>query len=127
MFDIFDKQVLRITKGNSAEVAITILDKESGEPIVISATDTVIFTANDKSGKTVIQKTLTIDNLGEDGHSLILEIGHDETVLQTGEYPYDVMLVTDDPKKVMTFISSTLVIEPAVGLYTDDVGGDDGE
>lgn len=127
MVDIFDKQLIRITKGNSAEIAISIIDKESGEPIVIGATDTVIFTASDKAGKTVIQKSLTIENLGEDGHSLILEIGHDETMLQTGEYPYDVMLVTEDPKKVMTFISSTLIIEPAVGLYTDDVGGDDGE
>ncbi|MBR4431007.1 MAG: hypothetical protein IKU36_01770 [Bacteroidales bacterium] len=127
MVDIFDKQLLRVTKGNSAEIAISIIDKESGEPIVIGATDTVIFTASDKAGKTVIQKTLTIDNLAEDGHSLLLEIGHDETMLQTGEYPYDVMLVTDDPKKVMTFISSTLIIEPAVGLYTDNVGGDDGE
>ena len=127
MVSIFDKQLLRITKGNSAEIAISIIDKESGEPIVIGATDTVIFTASDKAGKTVIQKPLTIENLGEDGHSLILEIGHDETMLQTGEYPYDVMLVTNDPKKVMTFISSTLIIEPAVGLYTDNVGGDDGE
>lgn len=127
MVDIFDKQLLRVTKGNSAEVVIAITDKESGEPITITASDTVIFTASDKAGKTVIQKTLTIDNLTEDGHSLLLEIGHDETMLQTGEYPYDVMLVTDDPKKVMTFISSTLIIEPAVGLYTDDVGGDGGE
>lgn len=127
MVDIFDKQLLRVTKGNSAEIAIGIIDKESGEPIVIGATDTVIFTASDKAGKTVIQKPLTIENLAEDGHSLLLEIEHTETMLPTGEYPYDVMLVTDDPKKVMTFISSTLIIEPAVGLYTDDVGGDDGE
>lgn len=127
MVDIFDNQLLRVTKGNSAEVVITIKDKESGEPITIGASDIVIFTVSDKAGKTVIQKTLGIENLTEDGHSLLLEIGHDETMLLTGEYPYDVMLVTDDPKKVMTFISSTLIIEPAVGLYTDDVGGDDGE
>ena len=127
MVDIFDNQLLRVTKGNSAEIVITINNKESGEPITIGASDTVIFTASDKAGKTVIQKALSIENLTEDGHSLLLEIGHDETMLLTGEYPYDVMLVTEDPKKVMTFISSTLIIEPAVGLYTDDVGGDDGE
>lgn len=127
MVDIFDNQLLRVTKGNSAEIVITINDKESGEPITIGASDTVIFTVSDKAGKTVIQKTLGIENLTEDGHSLLLEIDHDETMLLTGEYPYDVMLVTEDPKKVMTFISSTFIIEPAVGLYTDDVGGDDGE
>lgn len=127
MVDIFDNQLLRVTKGNSAEIVITINDKKSGEPITIGASDTVIFTVSDKAGKTVIQKTLSIENLTEDGHSLLLEIGHDETMLPTGEYPYDVMLITEDPKKVMTFISSTLIIEPAVGLYTDDVGGDDGE
>lgn len=127
MVDIFDNQLLRVTKGNSAEIVITINDKKSGEPITIGASDTVIFTVSDKAGKTVIQKTLSIENLTEDSHSLLLEIGHDETMLLTGEYPYDVMLVTEDPKKVMTFISSTLIIEPAVGLYTDDVGGDDGE
>lgn len=127
MVDIFDNQLLHVTKGNSAEVVITINDKESGEPITIGASDTVIFTVSDKAGKTVIQKTLGVENITEDGHSLLLEIGHDETMLLTGEYPYDVMLVTEDPKKVMTFISSTLIIEPAVGLYTDDVGGDDGE
>lgn len=125
MVDIFDKLLLRITKGNSAEVAITITDTKSGEPISIGPTDTVVFTANDKNGKTVLQKPLTIANLLEDGHTLLLEIEHDETMLPTGEYPYDIMLVTDDPKKVMTFISSTLIIEPAVGLYTDDIGGGD--
>lgn len=127
MVDIFDNQLLRVTKGNSAEIVITINNKESGEPITIGASDTVIFTVSDQAGKTVIQKTLGIENLTEDGHSLLLEIEHDETMLLTGEYPYDVMLITEDPKKVMTFISSTLIIEPAVGLYTDDVGGDDGE
>ena len=127
MVDIFDNQLLRVTKGNSAEIVITINDKESGEPITIGASDIVIFTVSDQAGKTVIQKTLGIENLTEDGHSLLLEIEHDETMLLTGEYPYDVMLITKDPKKVMTFISSTLIIEPAVGLYTDDVGGDDGE
>lgn len=125
MVDIFDKLLLRITKGNSAEVAITITDTKSGEPISIGPTDTVVFTANDKNGKTVLQKPLTIANLLEDGHTLLLEIEHDETMLPTGEYPYDIMLVTDDPKKIMTFISSTLIIEPAVGLYTDDIGGGD--
>ena len=125
MVDIFDKLLLRITKGNSAEVAITITDTKSGEPISIGPTDTVVFTANDKNGKTVLQKPLTIANLLEDGHTLLLEIEHDETMLPTGEYPYDIMLVTDDPKKIMTCISSTLIIEPAVGLYTDDIGGGD--
>jgi hypothetical protein len=46
-------------------------------------------------------------------------------MLTTGEYLYDVLLLTSDGQAI-TFISSSLVIEKAIGLYTDAGGGDNG-
>ena len=122
MFNIFDKQLLKITKGNSVEVLITLTDTDTGLPITIGEGDKVLFTAKNQNGVTAIQKTLTVNDLAEDGHSLIMTILPEETNVPTGEYPYDVLLVTLDGQAV-TFISSTMVITPAVGLYTDVGGG----
>lgn len=119
--NIFDKQVIVLYRGNSAEVLITLTDRDTGEPITIEQDDKVLFTA--KKGPKTIQKVLTVDNISpDDQHSLILSIAPEETVIPTGEYPYDVLLITHD-NKAITCISSILIIRPAVGLYTD-VGGD---
>lgn len=119
--NIFDKQVITLYRGNSAEVLITLTDRDTGEPITIEQDDKVLFTA--KKGLKTIQKVLTVENISpDDQHSLILTIEPEETVIPTGEYPYDVLLITHD-NKAITCISSTLIIRPAVGLYTD-VGGD---
>ena len=119
--NIFDKQVITLYRGNSAEVLITLTDRDTGEPITIEQDDKVLFTA--KKGLKTIQKVLTIEDISpDDQHSLILTIEPEETVIPTGEYPYDVLLITND-NKAITCISSTLIIRPAVGLYTD-VGGD---
>lgn len=119
--NIFDKQVITLYRGNSADVLITLTDRDTGEPITIEQDDKVLFTA--KKGLKTIQKVLTVENISpDDQHSLILTIEPEETVIPTGEYPYDVLLITHD-NKAITCISSTLVIKPAVGLYTD-VGGD---
>lgn len=119
--NIFDKQVITLYRGNSAEVLITLTDRDTGEPITIEQDDKVLFTA--KKGLKTIQKVLTIEDISpDDQHSLVLTIEPEETVIPTGEYPYDVLLITHD-NKAITCISSTLIIRPAVGLYTD-VGGD---
>lgn len=123
MFNIFDKQLLKITQGNSVEVLITLTDTDTRLPITIGEGDKVLFTVKNQNGITVIQKTLTSNDLAEDGYSIIMTVLPEETNIVTGEYPYDVLLVTLDGQAV-TFISSTVIITPAVGLYTDVGGGD---
>lgn len=126
MFNLFDECVLRLTRGNSADISITLKDAYTGDPIVIKEGDSVLFTAKDKHGETVIKRTLTYADISpDDGHSLILQIIPEETMLTTGEYLYDVLLLTSDGQAI-TFISSSLVIEKAIGLYTDAGGGDNG-
>lgn len=125
MLDIFDKQLLRITRGNSAEIEIVLTDTDTGNPIAIGAGDKVLFTAKNQNGVTVIKKELTSADLAEDGYTLLMKIIPEETMIPTGNYPYDVLLVTLDGQAV-TFISSTMIINPAVGVYTD-VGGGSGE
>ena len=125
MLNIFDKQLLQITCGNSAEIAIVLTDTDTGQPITIGEGDKVLFTAKSKNGTTVIKKELTSNDLDDDGYTLLMKIIPEETMLPTGEYPYDVLLVTLDGQAV-TFISSYMIINPAVGVYTD-VGGGSGE
>lgn len=125
MLNIFDKQLLYITRGNSVEILITLTDTDTGLPIAIGEGDKVLFTAKNQNGVTVIKKVLTSTDLAEDGHSLIMNILPIETDITTGEYKYDVLLVTLEGQAV-TFISSTMIITDAVGLYTD-LGGDSGE
>lgn len=122
MFNIFDNQRLLITQGNSVEIAITITDTDTGEPIELKIGDQILFTVKSKRGETLIKKVLTENDYNEDG-DLILSIDASDTMIPTGEYPYDALLVTYDGQAA-TFISSSMVISPAVGHYTD-LGGDD--
>ena len=119
MLNVFDGSSLSITQGNSADIAITLTDTDTGEPVELSSGDRVLFMVKSKRGETVIKKVLTANDVSEDEDpSLIVSLEPSDTMLPTGEYPYDVLLVTYDGQAV-TFISSVMVICAAVGLYTD--------
>jgi hypothetical protein len=57
LFNLFDECVLRLTRGNSADISIALKDAYTGDPIVIEEGDSVLFTAKDKHGGTVIKRT----------------------------------------------------------------------
>lgn len=121
MLNIFDPNLLKIVKGNSAEISISMVDSETGLPYDISSNDKVLFTVkkNHYDKNPILQKELTRLDVGEDGHTLVLNLSPKDTKIITGEYMYDVLLVTGD-RRAITFISSSLIIEPAAGLYTDE-------
>lgn len=122
MFYLFDNNVIKITRGNSADISITVTDAESGEPITLETGDKVVFTAKNPAGVTVIRKELTSNDASEEDPTiLIMSLAPDDTLITTGEYKYDVLYLTQDSQAI-TFISSVLVILPAVGLYTDAGG-----
>ena len=129
MFYIFSENVIKITKGNSATIDITLVDSDTREHIELSAGDRVLFTVKHRNGKTVIQKTITSADLVPDETDIYTcTIEPEDTLeLSTGEYDYDCLLLTTDGQAV-TFISSKFVVTKAVGLYTDVTnGGGDGE
>lgn len=122
MFYLFDDNVIKITRGNSADISITVTDAETGEPIELDEGDKVVFTAKNPAGVTVIRKELTSNDASEeDPTSLVMSLTPGDTMITTGEYKYDVLYLTHD-NQAITFISSTLIILPAIGLYTDTGG-----
>ena len=126
MYNLFDPQVIRVYKGNSLDISIVINDTETDEFVIIEDGDTVLFTVKNANVETVIKKQLTsLDISEDDGHSLNLALSPADTMLVTGEYKYDVLLVTSDGQAI-TIISSAFIVEPVSGLITD-IGKDDGE
>ena len=124
---LFDGNLISVVKGNSAVIGITITDAQTGEPYILTGDAVVIFTVKNKKGEIVIQKTLTSQDYEEDEQTLECNISPAETVtLLTGEYDYDCLLYSESENLAVTFISSNLVVEKAVGLYTDISGGDAG-
>ena len=83
----------------------------------------LVFNVNkDAKGTIALRKELTSNDISDDGHTLVMSLTPSDTMLITGEYPYDVLLSTFDGQ-VITFISSYMVIRPAVGL-ADNTGGE---
>ncbi|MBO7452128.1 MAG: hypothetical protein J6U54_17505 [Clostridiales bacterium] len=124
---LFDGNLISVVKGNSAVIGITITDAQTGEPYILTGDAVVIFTVKNKKGEIVIQKTLTSQDYEEDEQTLECNISPADTVtLLTGEYDYDCLLYSESENLAVTFISSNLVVEKAVGLYTDISGGDAG-
>lgn len=124
MFNIFDDNVIEITRGNSALINITPIDTDTGAPFKLSEGDKVLFTLKNKRGANVLQKTLTSENYDdEEDDSINLELEPEDTInLISGEYLYDCLLITSEDQ-VATFISSSLIIKEALGLYTDTPEG----
>lgn len=125
--NLFDGNLISVIRGNSAVIGITITDTETGDPYILTGDSVVIFTVKNKRGEKVIQKTLTPQDYEEDQQTLECNFSPSDTVtLLTGEYDYDCLLYSESENLAVTFISSNLVIEKAVGLYTDISGGDNG-
>ena len=91
MFNVFDSNIIKIVRGNSALIDITPIDTETGDPIILESSDKVLFTAKDRNGNTVIQKQLTSQDYSDpEDPSLNCIIDKEDTVdLLTGEYKYD--------------------------------------
>lgn len=115
---------IQLTRGNSAVIQIELTDTETGNAIVLSDGESVLFTVKKLYGNKVMQKTLTAsDHDSEDETKLNLILEPDDTIpLVSGEYKYDCLYLTSDGQAV-TFISSTLTITEAFGVYTD-IGGE---
>lgn len=132
MYNLFDDNLIKITRGNSISLQITLTDTETGDPFILEEGDSVLFTVS-RNGEKAIQKILTADDYDPDYEGVLLcNIVPSETVnLLTGEYQYDCLLLTSDGN-ANTFISSSLVVTNAVGVYTDihpesDNGGENDE
>lgn len=127
MFYIFSENVIKITKGNSATIDITLVDSSSGEHFTLSDGDRILFTIKNRNGETVIQKVITsADEYPEEEGVYQCAFEPNDTIsLPTGTYDYDCLLVTEDGEAI-TFISSAFVITKAVGLYTDGGGAVNG-
>lgn len=118
MFDIFDKNIINIPRGNSITVYVTPVDDLTGSPIIIGEGDSVVLTVATKTGETVIQKTLTSANypseVGAPEGALICEFDPNDTEeLLTGEYPYDCLLQMGAGTRV-TFVSSSVIITETI-------------
>lgn len=126
MFHVFDHNLIRLTRGNSVSIEMALIVESTGDMYEFTDDDRVVFTvAKNTTGAVVLRKTMTIDDVVDTG-KIKMELKPDETVsLAPGEYKYDCLLITADGQAI-TFISSALVIDEAVGVYTDIGGAVDG-
>lgn len=115
MFDIFDKNIINIPRGNSITVYVTPIDDLTGSPIIIGDGDSVTLTVATKTGETVIQKTLTSANYDEqiEGALICDFVPADTEGLLTGEYPYNCLLRMGGGTRV-TFVSSSVIITETI-------------
>lgn len=131
MYNLFDDNIIKITRGNSVSLQIYLKDNNTGDPFILGVGDSVLFTAS-RNGEKAIQKMLTAEDYDPEHEGVLLcDIVPSETVnLMTGEYHYDCLLLTSDGN-ANTFISSALLVDEAIGVYTDihpsDDGGDENE
>lgn len=120
MFDIFEGNVISLTKGNSVTIDITPVDTSTEQPYILQEGDKVLFTVKDRRGETVIQKVLDDSSYSDpEDTSLNCELEPADTAdLLTGEYKYDCLLLTSDGQAV-TFIKSAFILSEAIGMYSD--------
>lgn len=115
MFDIFDKNVVNISQGDSVTLFVTPVDDETGEPVILAEGDSVVFAVASKLGEVVIEKVLTSANYGDQIEgALICEFTPSDTQsLPTGEYPYTCRLRLGTGVNI-TFISSSVIITETI-------------
>lgn len=86
---------ISITRGDSAQITLTIRDRVTGKPFVPGANDRLTFTVKravtDK--EVLIIKTLDNGIIRQESDCLLLLLPEDTAVLPFGTYRYDVELV----------------------------------
>ena len=123
MYGYFDDTVIYLTQGNHIELDIEVRDEETGEAIELQNDDYILLTVENKNHKTVFQKKLTIFDVAPGSKAVTCVISAQDTVsLPTGEYPFDCLYVTGGTNAT-TFIRSSIVIQKAIGKYTDGAEG----
>lgn len=123
MYNLRDSNLIFITRGNSLDIAISLIDNSTGEPYILNDGDSVLFTVKYR-GNPVIKKVLTsADYQSPTDTELLCSIEPQETInLITGEHAYDCLLITAGGI-ANTFVSSTMVVTEAIGTYQDLSGG----
>lgn len=120
MFEVYNGNKIRLTKGNTVTIDITPIDEETQDPIILVDNDKVLFTIKTSGGRTMLQKTLTKDDYSDEHDTSVnCVIDASDTIdWETGIYYYDCLLYLTNGD-IVTFISSTIQILPALGKYTD--------
>lgn len=114
-FSIFGNRII-LTRGDSAEIVLTITNPQTGEPFVPGDEDQVYFTVKKAihDRDSVIQKTLGHGIVRhEDSISILLDPA-DTADLSYGIYKYDVEVVT------VTGYTDT-VVPPGLFIVTEEV------
>lgn len=119
MYGYFDDSVIYLTQGNKLQLEISLKDEETGDAIILEGDNYILLTVENQNHKKVIQKKLTSSDTDPETGVVTCTISSSETVnMPTGEYPYDCLYVSggDD---ATTFAKSSIVIQKAIGKYTD--------
>lgn len=107
---------ISITRGDSAQITLTIRDRVTGKPFVPGADDRLTFTVKravtDK--EVLIIKTLDNGIIRQESDCLLLLLPEDTAVLPFGTYRYDVELV------LVSGYTDT-VIPPSLFIVTGEV------
>lgn len=114
-FSIFGNRII-LTRGDSAELVLTITNPQTGEPFVPGDDDEVYFTVKKsiRDKTPVIQKTLDHGIVRhEDSISILLDPA-DTADLSYGIYKYDVELVTASGY-------TDTVVPPGLFIITEEV------
>lgn len=123
MYGYFDDSVIYLTQGNTLTLEISLMNQDSGDTVFLENDDYILFTVENQNHKKVIQKKLTVSDMDPETGAVTCTIASSDTVDKpTGEYQFDCLYVTggDD---ATTFIRSSIVIQKAIGKYTDSLEG----
>ena len=123
MRNLFDPSTITIYQANTVVLEINMTDIATGEPVIPSNTDEVVFTVVDSYDKTVIQKRLTAEDYDRDNNVMVCTLTPEDTAdLLTGDYRYDCLYVYDGTTPT-TFISSAFVVKKSYGKIGGDSNG----
>ena len=111
---------LKIIRGNTQTVSLTVLDAESASAVV--PTDMIYFTAKPKydddstDSSAVISKTMSAGDVLDITTGIVtFKLTASEVNIPSGKYVYDIVLRQADYDRV-TLLEGKLTIKPAVTL-----------
>lgn len=122
MIEIDDKANVKLTQGNTLELGIQPVNESTGEPIVPDPGDKVMFTLG-FPWKTLIEKTLTINDYDAENEVFVLTLTAAETDLPPDKYCYDCMYCFADGRAASFPETRIFEIEQGMSRKTVDSSG----
>lgn len=123
-FELFNSSAEEVTaiemiRGNTAEFTTSPINEDTGEEIILSGDDKILFIVKPEYGAEIFKKILTVADYDEENRLNITIKPEDTLNVMPGTYRYGITYMPADGAEAYTYAMGDFIIGEACGTVND--------